>query len=124
MATVLNGDTITTGVVSADNFKSGVTSEGSDSIDIDFSSDKSYLTRDANGTITLTSSNHTAGSTVTLRIKAGASARTISYSTGASSWVFVGTKPSEILANKTGVLTVTSFGTTADDCVAAYSEQE
>jgi len=39
-------------------------------------------------------------------------------------WKFVGTKPTEQAASKVGILTLTSFGTTDADCVAAYAVEE
>lgn len=38
-------------------------------------------------------------------------------------WVFIGSKPANIAASKTAVLSLTAFGTTNADVVAAYAVQ-
>ena len=109
-----------TGIVSAPNYDIGLTTSNSDSIALNFSSETGLYTRSAAGTVTITASNYRAGSIKTVRIVAGGSSRTLNFPTN---WVFVGTKPTTISANKTGMLTVTSFGTTEADCVAAWTVQ-
>jgi len=109
-----------TGVVTADNYDINVTTLGSDSIALNFSAETGFYTRAAAGTITFTASNYRAGSIKTVRIIPGASNRTLNFPTN---WVFVGPKPTLSSANKTGILTVTSFGTTEADCVAAWAEE-
>ena len=52
---------------------------------------------------------NTSGSTLTLTFPA---------------WIFIGAKPADIAGNKTAILTITSFGTTDADCVAAYAVEE
>lgn len=108
------------GVVTADNYDIGLTTLNSDSVALNFSSDTGLYTRSAAGTITFTGSNYRAGAIKSVRIIAGGSSRTLNFPTN---WVFVGQKPSTINANKTGILTVTSFGTTEADCVAAWAVQ-
>jgi len=109
-----------TGVVTADNYDIGLTTLNSDSIALNFSSETGLYTRSAAGTITFTASNYRAGAIKTVRIVPGASSRTLNFPTN---WVFMGTKPATIAANKIGILTVTSFGTTESDCVAAWTVQ-
>jgi uncharacterized delta-60 repeat protein len=66
--------------------------------------------------------NYLAGSSVTIRvINTRGDTIGLNFPTG---WVFVGTKPTELAAGKTAILTVTSFGTTEEDCVAAWGVQE
>jgi hypothetical protein len=109
-----------TGIVTADNYDIGLTTLTSDSIALNFSSETGLYTRTAAGTITFTASNYRAGSIKTVRVIPGASSRTLNFPTN---WVFLGTKPATVAANKTGILTVTSFGTTEEDCVATWAVQ-
>lgn len=67
---------------------------------------------------TFTASNYAAGKTVTVRVTSDATSRTLAFP---PSWKFVGTKPTSIAASKTGILTVTSFGTTEAECIAAWA---
>lgn len=68
------------------------------------------------GNITFTTSNLAAGRTVTIIISS-ASTRTLTF----PAWVFVGGTPTQILAGKTGVLTLTSTATTDAAVVAAWA---
>ena len=105
-----------TGSVSATNF---VGSVATTTASLNFSTE-TFKTITLSGTTTFTASNYAAGRTVTVRVNPGASTRTINFPSG---WVFVGTKPTDIAANKIGILTVTSFGTTESECVAAWAVQ-
>lgn len=108
------------GIVEADNYDIGLTTLASDSITLDFSGETGLYTRTAAGNITFTASNYRAGSIKTVRIIPGASSRNLTFP---ASWVFVGTKPTAVAASKVGILTITSFGTTEGDCVAAWTVQ-
>ena len=108
------------GYVTATNYKVTVVSESSDTVALDFSTDGGLSTRTATGTVTFTGANYTAGSTITARVIAGGSSRTLAFP---ASWVFVGSKPTSIAASKSGILTVTSFGTTEADCIASWVVQ-
>lgn len=108
------------GIVEADNYDIGLTTLASDSIALNFSGETGLYTRTAAGNITFTASNYRAGSIKTVRIIPGGSSRNLTFP---ASWVFVGVKPTAVAANKTGILTVTSFGTTEGDCVAAWAVQ-
>jgi hypothetical protein len=89
-------------------------------VNLDFSTD-GYKTQAAlTGNITYTASNYAAGRSVTIRVINGATLRTLTFPSG---WVFLGTKPANIASSKVGVLTITSFGTTEANCVAAWSVQ-
>jgi hypothetical protein len=79
-----------------------------------------YHTITLTGDLTLASSNRATGRSVTLRLLPGASARTLGFP---ADWVFVGTKPTTLAANKTGVLSVSFFGSTDADAVCAYAVQ-
>jgi hypothetical protein len=109
-----------TGVVVAPNYDVGLTTVGSDTVALNFSAETGLYTRAAAGTITFTASNYRAGAIKTVRVVAGASSRTLNFPTN---WVFMGTKPATIAANKIGILTTTSFGTTEADCVASWAVQ-
>jgi hypothetical protein len=69
---------------------------------------------------TFTASNYANGRSVTIKVTCDATLRNLTFPTG---WVFVGTKPASIAASKVGILTITSFGTTEDSCVAAWAVQ-
>jgi hypothetical protein len=79
-----------------------------------------YRTITLTGDLTLASSNRATGRSITLRLLPGASARTLGFP---ADWVFVGTRPTTLAANKTGVLSVTFFGTADADAVCAYAVQ-
>jgi DNA-binding beta-propeller fold protein YncE len=72
------------------------------------------------GNITFTGTGYAAGRSITIRVVNGGTLRTIGFPAG---WVFVGLKPTDIAANKTGVLTVTAFSTTEASCVATWVVQ-
>lgn len=79
-----------------------------------------YRTISLTGNLTFTTSNRGTGRTVVLRLICDATQRTLTFPAG---WVFVGTKPANIAASKTGVLSLSFFGTADTDCVAAWSVQ-
>jgi hypothetical protein len=89
-------------------------------IDIDFSGALLQTQGALTGDITYTGSNYAAGSSVTIRVVGGASSQTVTFPSG---WVFVGTAPTTLDAGKTAILTVTSFGTTEANCVAAWAAE-
>jgi uncharacterized delta-60 repeat protein len=89
-------------------------------IDIDFSGALLQTQGALTGDITYTGSNYAAGSSVTIRVVGGASSQTVTFPSG---WVFVGTAPTTLDADKTAILTVTSFGTTEANCVAAWAAE-
>lgn len=82
--------------------------------------DGQYRTISLTGDLTLTTSNRATGRTTVIRIIADASQRTLTFPTD---WKFLGTKPANIAASKTGVLSLTFFGTADSDCVAAWGVQ-
>ena len=100
-----------------DNAGAEFSTAGSDTIAIDFGKDR-VITRSAAGNVTFTGSNYTAGKSATVRIVAGASNRDFTFP---SDWKFVSFKPTSIIADKTGVLTATAFGTNEADVIAAYA---
>jgi hypothetical protein len=79
--------------------------------------DAEYRTVSLTGDLTFTTSNLANGRTVVLRLVADATLRTLSFPAG---WKFIGVKPVNIAANKTAILSLSFFGTTDADCIAAY----
>lgn len=108
------------GTLTANNYNVGLSVEASNSIALQFDGGTGLHTRSANGNITITASGYTIGSTKTLFIACDGTARTLTFP---SSWIWVGSKPSSILANRTGVLTVTSLGTAEANAVASWVVQ-
>ena len=53
-----------------------------------------------------------------IRIITDATLRTLTFP---ATWIFVGTKPVDQAASKTGILTISSYGATEADTVAAYA---
>jgi hypothetical protein len=86
---------------------------------IDFTSE-GYLTHSITGDITYTASNYAEGKSLTIRITSDGTARNLTFPTN---WVFVGSKPTSIAASKVAALSVTSFGSTEANTVAAYAVQ-
>jgi len=82
--------------------------------------DGQYRTISLTGDLTFTTSNLATGRTVVIRIIADASQRTLTFPVD---WKFLGTKPANIAASKTGVLSLTFFGSLDSDCVAAWGVQ-
>ena len=86
---------------------------------LDFTS-QGYLTHAITGNITYTTTNYSEGKSLTVRITSDGTARNLTFP---SSWVFVGSKPTSIAASKVAALSITSFGTTEANTVAAYAVQ-
>lgn len=88
-------------------------------VNLDFSNvHNKYLTHDLTGDVTYTTSNVSAGKTVTIRVKANGAQRLLVF----PSWVFVGNlEPASIASGKTAILTVTFFGGADHDAVAAWA---
>jgi hypothetical protein len=106
----------TTGELTAKTITGSVASTTSA---LDFATE-TFKTISITGTTTFTASNYAAGRTITVRLTTGLAGQTIGFPAG---WVFVGTRPTAIANNKTGILTITSFGTTEAACVAAWAVQ-
>lgn len=91
-------------------------------VDIDFTGASLGTFSSLEGQAALfTGTNYLPGSSVTVRVVSGdGGAVGLSFPAG---WIFVGTKPTELAASKTGILTITSFGTTEAECVAAWAAE-
>jgi len=71
------------------------------------------------GDVTFTNSNLGPGRQVSVRIVSDGSTRTFTFPAG---WTFIGAAaPADIAANKTGILSLVSYGASESDVVAAYS---
>lgn len=82
---------------------------------------KPYQAITTNAAIDLTtSSNRPAASfarSTTIRYNTSASIRALTFN---ASWVFLGTAPTSLPANKVAIITLTAFGSAETDIVAAY----
>lgn len=70
------------------------------------------------GDIEFTTANLGAGRSCSVRIEADGSTRSFTFP---ANWVFVGTAPTDIASGKTGVLSLTAYGSTDATVVAAYA---
>ncbi|MEO6571602.1 MAG: hypothetical protein ABIO83_08640 [Ilumatobacteraceae bacterium] len=80
-----------------------------------------YVTHDLTGNVTYSAKYRGPGFTTTIKIAAGGGARTFTFPAG---WVFVNGKPTGIASGKTGILTITWFGTTEASALAAWAVQQ
>lgn len=71
------------------------------------------------GAISFTTTNRAAGKSILLNITADGTNRAFTF----PAWVFVGTAPTEIAADKTAMLHLTCLGTTEASIVASYAEE-
>lgn len=79
-----------------------------------------YLSISLTGNLTLVTTGLAASKSVTVRLVGDGSSRNLTL----PSWVPLGSAlPTSLAANKTAMLTVTAFGPTDADCVAAYAVQ-
>ena len=76
-----------------------------------------YRNQTLSGNVTYTTSNLKPGRSLTVRVYSP-STRDLTFPSG---WKFLGVVPMSIEGGRTGVLTVTSFGSTDADCVAAWA---
>ena len=98
--------------------------EVSGETNIDFNDD--LVTHELSGDVTYSSVNVDIGRHVTVRVVADGSTRSLTFP---AEWLFLGEKPVEIAANKTGVLALETFGTldgdiVVSDVVAAWAVEE
>jgi hypothetical protein len=116
----LAGGTVTGNIV-AQNVSLEVDAAGSDTINLDFSTD-GFVTRNVSGTaITVTGSAYSAGATKTLRLVGGTAVASLDVP---ADWVFVGSAAGTALGTAvTAVISATAFGTAESDVVAAFAEE-
>jgi hypothetical protein len=72
------------------------------------------------GALAFAGSNYTAGVSKTVVWNGGGTNRTVSFPAG---WVFVSFKPTTLLANKRGILSLVCHGTAEADVTAAWAAQ-
>jgi len=110
-----------TGLISADNFEGTGTKRiereiTTTTVALDLTdNDSQSISISAN--TTFTTSSRGSGRSKTIRIITDSTLRTLTF----PAWIFVGTKPADQAASKTGILTITAFGTADTDIVAAYA---
>ncbi len=102
-----------------DNIQNLIHDQSVSGTDIDFLEDEVQTISIAANT-TFTTANRATGKSKTLKIVTDATLRTLTF----PAWIFVGTKPADQAASKTGILTLTAFGTADTDIVAAYAVEE
>lgn len=110
-------------IITAPNYDIDVTTATNDpgTLNLDFSDGTGLIDVNVESDLTFTGSNYRAGAIKTIRITSNASADTnLTFPAG---WVFVGIKPTTKTKDVTSILTITSFGTTEGDCVAAHIEE-
>ena len=104
-------------IINIKNLQHEVSTSG---VDIDFSEDQ-LQTMSISSNITFTTTNRAVGLSKTIRIITDGTTRTLTFPTD---WKFLGAKPTDQAASKTGILTVTNFGTTDAYIVAGYAVEE
>lgn len=103
--------------LSVDNVKLGVKTETYNAnVTIDFR-EQGFRILDLTGDLTLASSNLASGRAVTIKILCDGTPRNLTFPGG---WIFVGTEPTQIGANKTGILSLTAFGNADANVIAAW----
>jgi len=117
------GDTFTGEMIFNNQIRTqpGTSLGTSGTLTINFAGAALLSTGTLSGNVTFATSNRAAGRTVTIRVINGGTDRTLTFPAG---WKFVGAKPDDIAASKTGILTATAFGTSDSDVIAAWAVQE
>ena len=89
-------------------------------VTLDFNpEDVPYKTVALTGNVTFITANLSPGCSLSLRITGGGVLRTLTFPVG---WSFLGAAaPANLAANKVGVLSLTSYGSTDADIIAAYA---
>ena len=92
------------------------------SINIDMAGAEYVSVPNITGNLTVTATNYSSAREIIARfVETGGSSRTLTWPVG---WVWVGSAaPTSIAANKTGKLTLVSFGTSASSVVARWEVQ-
>jgi len=105
-----------------DNIKNLHHNISSGSLTIDFSTDQLQTLTITNNSTFATPSNMATGKSKTYKLNNSSGSSTYTFTFPA--WKFVGTKPTDIAPTKTGILTLTCFGTSNTDIVAGYAVEE
>ena len=121
---LIAGDTMT-GTLSAPNVAYGhVTTLYAGTITIDFTGSAFQTVSLTGDTLFLGKNYHGSAGyvpTATVRVISDSTTRNLTFD---SNYVFINAKPVTILANKTGILSLTCFGVNASDVVACYGVQQ
>jgi len=105
-----------------DNVQNIIHDISSGSLTIDFSTDQLQTLTITNNSTFATPSNMATGKSKTYKLNNSSGSSTYTFTFPA--WKFVGTKPTDIAPTKTGILTLTCFGTSNTDIVAGYAVEE
>jgi hypothetical protein len=121
----IDGTQITSGTISGDRLPAGVAlpivnSSTSSTLTLDFSTGNELIRSTREGTLTIGGINYAAGVSKTVIWNGGTANRTVQFP---ANWIFVSFEPTQLDANKRGVLTVTCFGTAEGDCTAAWAAE-
>jgi hypothetical protein len=117
----LAGGALTGEVTTTKQIASAVTSFGvTGTIALDFAESMLATTGTLTGNITFTGTGYAAGRSITIRVVNGGTLRTLTFPAG---WVFVNAKPANIAANKSGLLSLISFGITEANVIANWAAQ-
>lgn len=109
-------------IIRAPNYEIDVTTQTNPTIlAISFNSGTGLIDVSTNTELSITGSNYSPGAIKTVKIFNSAITNLNLFFPG--NWIFVGEKPTEIIAQKTAILTVTSFTSSDTGCVAAYVEE-
>jgi hypothetical protein len=116
--------TVTTAAVDVagnniDNIQNLIHDTSATTTALDFSGDQ-LQTISISADTTFTTSNGATGKSKTIKITTDATLRTLTF----PAWKFVGAKPADQAASKIGILTITCFGATDADIIAAYAVEE
>ena len=103
-----------------DNIQNLIHDLSTSGTDVDFAEDElQEISISANTTFTGT--GYAIGKSKVIKITTDGTLRTLAFPSG---WVFIGTKPVDQAASKTGILTLTSFTAIESGVVAAYAVEE
>ncbi len=124
-AAILGANTFTAdqdiGGNDVDNIQNLIHDVSGGALAIDFSGDQ-LQTLTITDNSTFTTSNRATGKSKTYKLYNSSGSSTYTFTFPA--WVFVGAEPADIAPTKTGILTLTCFGTADTDIVAAYAVEE
>jgi hypothetical protein len=95
-----------------------VTTVTVNTIVLDFTSGGGLLSRTVTGNIDFSVFAYKTGAERTIRLVGDASTRALTFPAG---WSFLGTKPTELVANRVGVLSLRCFGSNEANCVAQWA---
>ena len=116
--TLTMGDNIITGIHSLDMDIDTIAYAAT--VDVDFDDNEVMILGDLTGNITFTGSNYALGKHRTFHMESDGSVRTFTFPAG---WVFYGTKPTETVASKKSILSLSCIGSAEADVRAVFVEE-